>query len=64
MAKGTVIRKKHPEEQNMLVVKNVGKKEMPMTMDDDKRASMTINKGKQSSHTPLYGISPVSHIFA
>ena len=25
--------------------------------DDNKRASMTMNKGKGSSHVPLYGIS-------
>ena len=25
--------------------------------DDDKRASMTMNKGEGSSRTPLYGIS-------
>ena len=25
--------------------------------DDNKRASMTMNKGEVSSHTPLYGIS-------
>ena len=25
--------------------------------DEDKRASMTINERKGSSHTPLYGIS-------
>ena len=50
-------KKKHPEEQNMIEVKKIAKKEMPMTIDEDKRASMTINEGEGSSHTPLYSIS-------
>ena len=33
-------------------------------IDDNKRASMTINERERSSHTPLYGISPVSRGFA
>ena len=32
--------------------------------DDDKRALMTINEREQSSHTPLYGISPIRRGFA
>ena len=48
----------------MLEVKKIAKKEMSMTIDDDKRASMTINEREQSSHTPLYGISAVSCGFA
>ena len=64
LAEGDVSPKKHPEEQNMHEVKKIAKKEMPMTIDDNKRASMTINEREGISHTPLYGISPVSHGFA
>ena len=56
--------KKHPEEQNSHEVKKIAKKEILMTIDDDKRASMTINEREQSYYTPLYGISPVSCVFS
>ena len=45
-------------------VKKTAKKEMPMTIDENKQASMTIKEREGISHTPLYGISPVSRGFS
>ena len=57
-AKGTDLRKKLHRWQNVIVGKKIAKKEMPMTIDDDKRASMKINERERSSQTPLFVISP------
>ena len=52
--------KKHPGDIRCSWAKNRKKSDA----DDDKQASMTMNKRERSSHTPLYGIPPVSRGFA
>ena len=48
--------KKHPGEPDLLKVKKIAKKDMPMTIDDNKQASAKF------SYTSIYYLSSISWI--